>query len=72
MWLISLLHRVEGFVESRLTRKNATQSGATMIEYILMVVLIAVAAIVAMKLLGTNLSAKFNYIATCISTPASC
>lgn len=49
-----------------------SQKGATMIEYILMVALIAVAAVVAMKLLGTNLSAKFSYIANCISTASSC
>lgn len=49
-----------------------SQKGATMIEYILMVALIAVAAVVAMKLLGTNLSAKFSYIANCISSSSSC
>jgi len=37
--------------------------GATMVEYGLMVALVAVVCIVAVKLLGTNLSSLFNNVA---------
>ena len=40
------------------------QRGATAIEYGLIAALIAVAAIVAFQLVGTNLSAVFNSVAT--------
>ena len=39
------------------------EEGATAVEYGLMVALIAVAIIVAVRLLGTNLTALFNSIA---------
>jgi pilus assembly protein Flp/PilA len=39
------------------------EEGATMVEYGLMVALIAVVCIVAVALLGTNLSALFNDVA---------
>ena len=39
------------------------EEGATMVEYGLMVALIAVVCIVAVALLGTNLSTKFNTVA---------
>jgi pilus assembly protein Flp/PilA len=40
------------------------ESGATAIEYGLIAALIAVAAIAAFQLVGTNLSAIFNTVAT--------
>ena len=40
------------------------EDGATAIEYGLIAALIAVAAIAAFQLVGTNLSAVFNNIAT--------
>ena len=40
------------------------EEGATMVEYGLMVALIAVVCIVAVTLLGTNLSSRFNDVAT--------
>ena len=40
------------------------ESGATAIEYGLIAALIAVAAIAAFQLVGTNLSSVFNNIAT--------
>jgi pilus assembly protein Flp/PilA len=40
------------------------QEGATAVEYGLMVALIAVAIIVAVTLLGTNLSSRFTEVAT--------
>lgn len=39
------------------------ENGATMIEYSLMVAFIAMAAVVAVGLFGTNLGAKFTTIA---------
>ena len=48
-------------------RKIASrQEGATAVEYALMVALIAVVIIVAVSLLGTNLSARFNQVANSI------
>jgi pilus assembly protein Flp/PilA len=46
--------------------KNLVQdeSGATAIEYGLIAALIAVAAIAAFKLVGTNLSSVFNTVAS--------
>lgn len=40
--------------------------GATMVEYGLMVALIAIVCIAAVTLIGVNLSAIFNQIATAI------
>jgi len=48
-------------------RKVSTrEEGATAVEYALMVALIAVVIIVAVTLLGNNLSSRFNQIATSI------
>jgi pilus assembly protein Flp/PilA len=47
-----------------LTRLIKDTRGATAIEYGLIAALIAVAAIVALQLVGTNLSAIFNTVAT--------
>ena len=45
--------------------------GATAVEYGLMVTLIAVVIIAAVTLIGTNLSDKFNYVATKIGAIAT-
>jgi pilus assembly protein Flp/PilA len=42
------------------------ESGVTAIEYALIAALIAVAAIAAFSLVGTNLSTVFHTIATCL------
>ena len=39
-------------------------SGATMVEYGLMIALVALVALGAVKLLGSNLSSLFNTVAT--------
>ena len=44
------------------------EAGATAIEYGLIAALIAVAAIVAMGSLGTNLSATFNKVGNSMTT----
>ncbi|MHB8286896.1 MAG: Flp family type IVb pilin [Caulobacteraceae bacterium] len=51
-------------MKSLATRFLADESGATAIEYGLIAALIAVVIISAVSLLGTNLSSKFNSIAT--------
>ena len=47
-------------------RLQNPERGATAVEYGLMVALIAVVIIVAVKLVGTNLSSVFNKAATSI------
>ena len=47
-----------------MTRLLRDDSGATAIEYGLIAALIAVAAIAALSLVGTNLSGIFNTVAT--------
>jgi len=49
---------------STLAKLRRNESGATAIEYGLIAALIAVAAIVAFQLVGTNLSTIFNTVAT--------
>ena len=47
-----------------LTRLMKNEDGATAIEYGLIAALIAVAAIAAFRLVGTNLTAIFNTVAS--------
>ncbi len=56
----------QGLVEdnSVLTQLLCDNAGATAIEYGLIAALIAVAAIAAFQLVGTNLSTIFNTVAT--------
>lgn len=42
------------------------EEGATAVEYGLMVAMISVVILVAVTLLGTNVSTKFNYVATTV------
>lgn len=48
------------------------EEGATAVEYGMMVGLIAVAIIVAVAAIGTQLNVLFTKIKTCVTTPASC
>ena len=50
--------------DSVLQRMLRDEGGATAIEYGLIAALIAVAAIAAFRLVGTNLSSIFNTVAT--------
>jgi pilus assembly protein Flp/PilA len=57
-----------------LNRKNISkknQSGVTMIEYALIAALVAIAAILALTGLGTDIAAKFTSIGTAISGAGS-
>ena len=47
-------------------RYGRLQPGQTMAEYGLIVALVAIVAISAWALLGTNIKAEINYIASCI------
>lgn len=44
------------------------EEGATMVEYALMVGLVAIVVIAGATLLGTNLNSKFDSVATSVST----
>ena len=49
-----------------LKRLFSEEEGVTLIEYALIAALIAIVAIVALTLVGTNLDALFSYIGTTI------
>lgn len=55
--------QLAAYLESRLRREE----GATMVEYGLMVALIAVVALLAVTALGVNVSGKFQDIATAVA-----
>ena len=50
------------FVRTWLTARCQTDRGASLVEYALLVALIAVVCIVAVTLLGTNASKKFSSV----------
>lgn len=51
-----MIHQIKAFARD--------ESGATMIEYGLIAALVAVAAIVALELLGTSISGMFTAVST--------
>ncbi|WP_165250975.1 Flp family type IVb pilin [Paludisphaera soli] len=53
-------------MRSFMNRLVSEEDGATMVEYALMVALIAVAAIVAVTALSAGLSAKFGEVTTAL------
>lgn len=53
-------------MESRLD----SEAGASLVEYALLVALIALVAIAALQTVGGNVSDEFDNIATCIDNPA--
>ena len=57
---------MQQFVATLRTRTLSREQGATAVEYGLMVALIAIVIIVAVALLGTNLSTLFNTTASSI------
>ena len=48
------------------------ESGATMVEYAILVALIAVAVIAIVTLLGIQLDAKFNEVCTALNGGTAC
>ena len=53
-------------VQAWLATRRSDERGATMVEYGLMVALIAVVCLVAVGLIGTNLNTIFNKIANAV------
>jgi pilus assembly protein Flp/PilA len=53
-------------LQSLRNRFKTTESGATLVEYALLVALIAVVCLVALTMLGTNASAKFSAVGSAI------
>jgi Flp pilus assembly pilin Flp len=47
------------------------EDGATMIEYALLAVLIAMVVAIAAITLGQAISNQFNVVSTCVNTPSS-
>ena len=45
------------------------QSGQTLVEYVLIIALIAVAAIVGMKLLGGGINSRFDNVNSIVTSP---
>src|SRR6202167_523890 len=62
---------VRGF-HSDLLERARTERGASMVEYALLVGLIAVVADVAMPALGGGIKALFNSANNCVGNAASC
>lgn len=48
------------------------ESGATMVEYAVLVALISVAAIVTIVLVGTEVNKAFEKVQKCMLTPTTC
>jgi pilus assembly protein Flp/PilA len=61
-------------VHHALFERARTERGASMVEYALLVGLIAVVAVVAVSLLGTSISGLFSNANTCVGslTSTSC
>jgi pilus assembly protein Flp/PilA len=53
-------------LQSLRNRFTPAESGATLVEYALLVALIAVVCIVALSMLGTNASARFSTVGSAI------
>jgi len=54
------------FLTAWLTAKCKTERGASLVEYALLVALIAIVCIVAVTTLGKNASSKFNSIGVAV------
>ena len=51
-------------VEKKLEKNDKKEKGASLVEYALLVALIAVVAIAGVKVLGNNISAQYSGLAT--------
>lgn len=59
-------------VSNIIKRFMKEESGATMVEYALLVALIAIAAIATITILSDKLNAKFNEVAACLEDKTKC
>jgi pilus assembly protein Flp/PilA len=62
---------VRGF-HGNLLERARTERGASMVEYALLVGLIALVAVVAVTLLGNGISGLFSNANTCVGNLSSC
>ena len=66
MDFITLMHTwVSSFLRTRLGR---SERGASLVEYVLLVALIAVVCIVAIQFLGTSASTKFSSVGSSVNS----
>jgi pilus assembly protein Flp/PilA len=56
-------------VVKRVKNFNKNEKGATMVEYALVIVVVALVALVGLKTVGTSLNTQFGNISTKITTP---
>ena len=56
-------------VTKRTKNFSKNKKGATMVEYALVIVVVALVALVGLKTLGTSLNTQFNSIANTVSAP---
>jgi Flp pilus assembly pilin Flp len=59
-------------INQALTARVGIERGASMVEYALLVGLIAIVAVVTIQLLGVSISNLFNSANTCVSNASSC
>ena len=59
---------MKGYVQQTLGTIKG-QSGQTLVEYVLIIALIAVAAIVGMKLLGGGINSRFDNVNSIVTSP---
>lgn len=62
-----MLASISTYLMARFSRED----GATMVEYGLIVAVIALIVVAGAFLLGTNLNTLFNDTATCVATPTA-
>lgn len=68
MFIVTAITQFMGFIQGRLNRE---ESGASMVEYALLVALIAAACIVILTALGLNISALFGRVNTAVNNVAT-
>ncbi len=68
--MLSLIATLHALINDRLHNEDRDK-GATLVEYGLLVGLIAIVCIAAITLLGTNISNMFNRIGTNLSSVAN-
>ena len=54
-------------VEKKLEKNDKKEKGASLVEYALLVALIAVVAIAGVKVLGNNISSQYSGLATSLT-----
>lgn len=64
------MNKLVVFVQSWIASLENTERGATMVEYGLMLALIAIVCLTAVALIGTNANTIFNTIATKLGAAA--